>query len=115
MFHRVRWRQRAVGIIRKPVSSRQIRLGAVRASFLNPAQSRWIHSRTRRSSRSFARDWGRRGLKPEIRSGIDTLLVAGGIGARRTPSDRALVKWLRRIAPRVRRLASVCTGAFLLI
>jgi len=50
----------------------------------------------------------------EVRGGIDTLLVAGGIGARRAPSDRALVRWLRRIAPRVRRLASVCTGAFLL-
>jgi transcriptional regulator GlxA family with amidase domain len=50
----------------------------------------------------------------EVRGGIDTLLVAGGIGARRVPSDRALVRWLCRIAPRVRRLASVCTGAFLL-
>src|SRR5215510_5569453 len=50
----------------------------------------------------------------EARRGIDTLLVAGGIGARRVPSDRALVGWLRRTAPRVRRLASVCTGAFLL-
>jgi transcriptional regulator GlxA family with amidase domain len=50
----------------------------------------------------------------EVRRGIDTLLVAGGAGARRAPSDRVLVRWLRRIAPRVRRLASVCTGAFLL-
>jgi transcriptional regulator GlxA family with amidase domain len=50
----------------------------------------------------------------EARRGIDTLLVAGGVGARRVPSDRALVGWLRRAAPRVRRLASVCTGAFLL-
>jgi transcriptional regulator GlxA family with amidase domain len=50
----------------------------------------------------------------EVRHGIDTLLVAGGIGARRVPSDRALIAWLRRTAPRVRRLASVCTGAFLL-
>src|SRR4030095_3384206 len=49
----------------------------------------------------------------EVRRDIDTLLVAGGIGARRSPSDQ-LVRWLRRIAPRVRRLASVCTGAFLL-
>jgi transcriptional regulator GlxA family with amidase domain len=54
----------------------------------------------------------RRSFK-EVRRGIDTLLVAGGIGARRSPSDQ-LVTWLRRIAPRVCRLASVCTGAFLL-
>jgi len=50
----------------------------------------------------------------EVRGSIDTLLVAGGMGAHRATSDRALVRWLRRIAPRVRRLASVCTGAFLL-
>ena len=50
----------------------------------------------------------------DVRGGIDTLLVAGGIGRRHAPSDRVLVRWLRRIAPRVRRLASVCTGAFLL-
>ena len=55
----------------------------------------------------------RRSFK-DVRDGIDTLLVAGGIGARRTPNDRALITWLRRIPPRVRRLASVCTGAFLL-
>lgn len=50
----------------------------------------------------------------EVRGGIDTLLVAGGAGSRRARSDRAVVRWLRRIAPRVRRLGSVCTGAFLL-
>ena len=50
----------------------------------------------------------------DVRGGIDTLLVAGGIGAPRAAQDRALVGWLRRIAPRVRRLGSVCTGAFLL-
>jgi transcriptional regulator GlxA family with amidase domain len=49
----------------------------------------------------------------DVRRGVDTLLVAGGIGRRRAPSDSVLVRWLRRIAPRVRRLASVCTGAFL--
>jgi transcriptional regulator GlxA family with amidase domain len=50
----------------------------------------------------------------DVQRGIDTLLVAGGVGRRRAPSDRLLVRWLRRIAPHVRRLASVCTGAFLL-
>lgn len=49
----------------------------------------------------------------EVGDGIDTLLVAGGIGAPRALSDRALVGWLRGIAPRVRRLGSVCTGAWL--
>src|SRR5262245_21149655 len=50
----------------------------------------------------------------EVRGGIDTLLVAGGVGARDALSERALVAWIRRMAPRVRRLASICTGAFVL-
>jgi transcriptional regulator GlxA family with amidase domain len=42
----------------------------------------------------------------QVRGGIDTLLVAGGIAlaGHRVVS---LVSWLRRIAPRVRRLGSV--------
>src|SRR5262245_16837975 len=50
----------------------------------------------------------------EARSGIDTLLVAGGIGFLRELGERAAIGWIRRMAPRVRRLGSVCTGAFLL-
>jgi transcriptional regulator GlxA family with amidase domain len=42
----------------------------------------------------------------------DLLLVPGGVGARE--SDRELVAWLRQHARRSPRLASVCTGAFLL-
>jgi transcriptional regulator GlxA family with amidase domain len=41
----------------------------------------------------------------------DTVLVAGADGV---PGSDAIVKALRRLRPRVRRLASVCTGAFLL-
>ena len=50
----------------------------------------------------------------EVRGPIDTLLVTGGIGVDRALEDRPLLSWLRRAAPRVRRLGSVCTGAFLL-
>jgi transcriptional regulator GlxA family with amidase domain len=46
-----------------------------------------------------------------VSSGIDTLLVAGGAGARAASRDEALLAWLRRMAPRVRRFGSVCTGA----
>ena len=42
----------------------------------------------------------------------DLMVVPGGAGARRRDPD--LVGWLRRNAPGARRLASVCTGAFLL-
>jgi transcriptional regulator GlxA family with amidase domain len=50
----------------------------------------------------------------EVRSGIDTLLVAGGRGAHAASRDTALLTCLRRAAPRVRRLGSVCTGTFVL-
>ena len=50
----------------------------------------------------------------DVRGGVDTLLVAGGRGAEAAAADPALVAWLRRMAPRVRRLASICTGAFVL-
>jgi len=49
----------------------------------------------------------------EVRGKTDTLLIAGGRGAREA-DDPALRAWLQRTAPRVRRLCSVCTGAFVL-
>ncbi len=54
-----------------------------------------------------------RGIEDTL-EGIDTLLVAGGDGqvwVRRNPE---VLDWLRAMAPKVRRLGSVCTGAFVL-
>jgi len=45
---------------------------------------------------------------------IDTLIVPGGAGSREACEDSELVAWIERAAPRARRVASVCTGAFLL-
>jgi transcriptional regulator GlxA family with amidase domain len=45
---------------------------------------------------------------------IDTLLVAGGAGAEQACADPALIEWIADRAPTARRVASVCTGAFLL-
>ena len=50
----------------------------------------------------------------DVTGGIDTLLVAGGAGTRAMVEDRAVVAWIRRMARRVRRLGSVCTGTFIL-
>jgi transcriptional regulator GlxA family with amidase domain len=47
-------------------------------------------------------------------SGIDTLLVVGGPGTRNRDADPELLEWLREASGAARRLASVCTGAFLL-
>jgi transcriptional regulator GlxA family with amidase domain len=47
-------------------------------------------------------------------AGVDTILVAGGEGARRLDAEGEAIAWLRDAAPRARRLASVCTGAFAL-
>jgi transcriptional regulator GlxA family with amidase domain len=45
---------------------------------------------------------------------IDTLIVAGGGGARRAASQPRIVEQVRRAAEGARRVASVCTGAFVL-
>jgi transcriptional regulator GlxA family with amidase domain len=44
---------------------------------------------------------------------IDTLVLAGGSGAEAAARDETLVSWIRRAAPRSRRVATVCSGAFL--
>ncbi len=50
-----------------------------------------------------------------LRGPVDTLLFAGGsAGIAGALADPKLLPWLRRTAPRVRRLGSVCTGAFFL-
>jgi transcriptional regulator GlxA family with amidase domain len=45
---------------------------------------------------------------------LDTLIVAGGLGVREAVQDTQLIEWLQTVAGRCRRIASVCTGAFLL-
>jgi transcriptional regulator GlxA family with amidase domain len=50
----------------------------------------------------------------EVPGPIDTLIVAGGAGSRDASAEEALLDWLAGAAPSVRRVASVCTGAFVL-
>ena len=50
----------------------------------------------------------------QLRGPIDTLLIAGGDGARALRRDKKLLAWIARKAPQVRRLCSVCTGALIL-
>jgi transcriptional regulator GlxA family with amidase domain len=49
-----------------------------------------------------------------VRGPVDTLVVAGGEGTPAALADRALIGAVRRLAARSRRVASVCSGAFLL-
>jgi transcriptional regulator GlxA family with amidase domain len=49
-----------------------------------------------------------------LRGEVDTLVVAGGDGVFRVVEDERIVRWVARVAGRSRRVASVCTGAFLL-
>jgi transcriptional regulator GlxA family with amidase domain len=49
-----------------------------------------------------------------LRGPIDTLLVAGGSGVEKAEQDKELLRWLQKTAQRVRRIGSICTGAFLL-
>lgn len=50
----------------------------------------------------------------DISDGLDTLVVAGGLGVEQASKDEALVGWVRSTAPRARRVASICSGAFIL-
>lgn len=49
-----------------------------------------------------------------VMDGIDTLLVAGGQIIDHAIHDERICHWLIQMAPRVSRLASICTGAFIL-
>ncbi|MGA7998173.1 MAG: GlxA family transcriptional regulator [Bradyrhizobium sp.] len=51
---------------------------------------------------------------PPIGAPLDTLIIAGGEGVQAAAADLVLVDWIRARAQRARRVASVCTGAFLL-
>jgi len=48
-----------------------------------------------------------------LNENFDSLLLVCGLGTRNA-RDQAMFAWLRRVAPTVRRLGSVCVGAFLL-
>lgn len=55
-------------------------------------------------------------VRPLPRSGVpvDTVFVPGGPGVDAAAMDPALVRWVRRRSGQACRVASVCTGAFLL-
>lgn len=47
-----------------------------------------------------------------VQGPIDTLLIAGGRGVEEASKDADLLEWLRAQAKTVRRMGSICTGAF---
>ena len=51
---------------------------------------------------------------PPPGTALDTLIVPGGPGVEAAAADPVLVEWVRERAKQSRRVASVCTGAFLL-
>jgi transcriptional regulator GlxA family with amidase domain len=62
------------------------------------------------------RGFGLSGATPlhAIEGPIDTLVVAGGPGAECGSYDSAFLAWIAEAASRSRRVASICTGAFML-
>jgi transcriptional regulator GlxA family with amidase domain len=50
----------------------------------------------------------------QVRGPVDTLMVAGGTGTLEHYRDPGLIRWIQRTATRARRVASICSGAFLL-
>ena len=53
-------------------------------------------------------------LKSLNAKAIDTLIVPGGPYAREIMADTTLAQWVKARAPKCRRVASVCTGSFVL-
>lgn len=49
----------------------------------------------------------------DLKGNLDSLLLVCGLASRNV-RDAKLFTWLRSVAPKVRRLGSVCVGAFLL-
>jgi transcriptional regulator GlxA family with amidase domain len=50
---------------------------------------------------------------PSARTKIDTLLIPGGDGSQTARYDEVLVNWIRAAAKNSRRVATVCSGAFI--
>ena len=50
---------------------------------------------------------------PDSSERIDTLVIPGGNGVDAARRDRTLTDWISEAAPRCRRVATVCTGAFI--
>jgi transcriptional regulator GlxA family with amidase domain len=50
---------------------------------------------------------------PDSTDPIDTLVLPGGQQAQSARSDEVLMSWIKAVAPHCRRVATVCTGAFL--
>jgi len=53
------------------------------------------------------------GRLADVPAELDTLIIPGGAGSRKAAAEEALIEWISRSASRARRIASVCTGAFL--
>lgn len=51
---------------------------------------------------------------PDHRKALDTLIVCGGFGVHKATAEAELITWLERRTRAAQRVASVCTGAFLL-
>ena len=51
---------------------------------------------------------------PRAGAAVDTLMVAGGRGVEAAAADPVIIDWVQMRSKRARRIASVCTGAFLL-
>ena len=50
----------------------------------------------------------------DLKGAVDTLIVVGGGGSYSAEPHHPAVRWLRENAPRITRVCSVCTGAFVL-
>lgn len=89
-----------------------------RANLMRPGTYDLVHAAPATATVSTTSGLMLTGLKPveTLRGKIDTLLIAGGdeAGLRRTIFEDGMPDWIRSRAPRIRRLGSICSGAFVL-
>jgi transcriptional regulator GlxA family with amidase domain len=100
--------------------------GVLGLDLVGPAEVFWTAGKLRAGSYTVETVSGSSGVEtssglglspsplPDPASGIDTVVVPGGFGVSAAEQDAELIDWLRAATGGARRVASVCTGAFLL-
>jgi transcriptional regulator GlxA family with amidase domain len=83
------------------------RTGGYRVDVVTTAEDGWVAS-------SCGLSIGRIPHYQTVAGEIDTLIIPGGDGAEAIACDEAFLSWVGLVAGRVRRVGSICTGAFVL-
>lgn len=79
-----------------------------------PYRLRFASTRGGHVRASCGAEWRTEPLSSVRADRVDTVIISGGNGVREAVNDKALIASVRRLAKGARRMASVCSGAFVL-